>query len=151
MKITLIILSLLINFPVFANLIKPDPSMGPKKVIEIQLNALQNNNLPFEDAGITQTWEFAHPQNRLFTGPLENFKLMMKSNSYSLMINHSNHNIIFVSKELNVANYFVELIDKNGNKVGFTWTLKKVLKAGIFKDCWMTSSVSKPYPLAKST
>ena len=50
-------------------MIKPDPSISAKDVISIQLKALQINNSPFEDAGIEQTWEFAHPNNRKFTGP----------------------------------------------------------------------------------
>ena len=75
---------------------------------------------------------------------------MMKSDSYVLMLNHSNHNIIFVSENLNTAHYFVELTDKIGNKFGFTWTVKKVLIEGKFKNCWMTSGVSRPLPLAKS-
>jgi|TARA_B110000263_G_C14985293_1_gene363421 hypothetical protein len=148
--IAILFISLLFNFSVFADLIKPNPNINPEKVIKIQLDALMNNNMPYKDAGILQTWEFAHPQNRLYTGPISNFTLMMKSNPYSLMLEHANHNIIFVSKNLNIANYFVELTDKIGNKFGFTWTVKKVVASGVFKDCWMTSGVSNPLPLAKS-
>ena len=148
--ISLIIISLLFNFTVFANLIQPNPNIKPYEVIKIQLEALKENNSPYKDAGISQTWEFAHPQNRQYTGPLSNFTLMMKSDSYSLMINHIDHNILFVSKEDNTANYFVELIDKTGDKFGFTWSVKKVLNEGKFKDCWMTTGVSQPLPLAKS-
>ena len=84
------IISLLFNFSVFANLLKPDPRIKPDEVIKIQLEALKKNNSPYEDAGIIQTWEFAHPQNRQYTGPLSNFTQMMKSDSYILMINHLN-------------------------------------------------------------
>ena len=148
--VVIIFICQLFNFPSFANLVKPNPDIKPDKVIDIQLNALMNNDLPFLDAGITQTWEFAHPNNRQYTGPLSNFALMMKSDLYSSMLNHQSHKIIFVSMSKNTANYFVELTDKIGNKFGFTWTVKKVLKQGEFKDCWMTSGVSKPMPLAKS-
>ena len=148
--IPIVFISLLINFSVLGDIIKPNPSIKPENVIKIQLEALINNDIPFKDSGIVQTWEFAHPQNRKYTGPLLNFTLMMKSNPYSLMIGHSNHNIIFVSLDGNTANYFVELTDKIGNKFGFTWTVKKVLKQGKFKDCWMTSGVSAPLPLAKT-
>ena len=65
------------------------------------------------------------------------------------MLNHTSHNIIFVSNTINTSNYFVELIDKNGNKFGFTWIVEKVLIEGNFFECWMTSSVSRPLPLAK--
>ena len=148
--ITILFISLLVNFPVFSNMIQPNPSIEPEEVISIQLKALMNNNDPYEDSGISQTWAFAHPQNRQYTGPLSNFTLMMKSNSYSPMLNHSSHNIIFVSNSNDTSNYFVELTDKIGNKFGFTWTVKKVVSDGEFKDCWMTSGVSRPLPLAKS-
>ena len=148
--ILLAILSLLFNFSVLADLIKPSPQIESNDVIRIQLEALKQNDLPYKDAGISQTWEFAHPQNRIYTGPLSNFTTMMKSDSYSLMLDHSNHNIIFVSQNDNTANYFVELTDKIGNKFGFTWTVKKVLTEGNYKNCWMTSGVSRPLPLAKS-
>ena len=150
MRFILISTLILINSSVFAELVKPNPLINPLSVITIQLEALKENNSPYEDAGIEQTWEFAHPQNRQYTGPLSNFKLMMRSNSYSLMINHSNHNIIFVSIDEETANYFIEITDKIGNKFGFTWTVKKVLTQGEWLNCWMTSGVSSPMPLAKS-
>ena len=37
-----------------------------------------------------------------------------------------------------------------GNEFGFRWTVEKVTINGKFKDCWMTSGVSQPLPLAKS-
>ena len=148
--ITIIVFSLLLNLSAYAELLSPNINLNPKEVIKIQLKALMNNNLPYKDAGITQTWEFAHPQNRAFTGPLSNFTLMMKSDSYSIMIDHTSHNIILVSNEDDVSNYFVELTDKIGNKFGFTWTVKKVLIKGKYENCWMTSGVSQPMPLAKS-
>ena len=148
--ISLIIISLFFNFTVLADLIKPNPNIIPDEVIKIQLEALKENNSPYKDAGISQTWEFAHPKNRQYSGPLSNFTLMMKSDSYSLMLNHIDHNIIFVSKNDITANYFVELTDKTGDKIEFTWTVKKVLNEGKFKDCWMTTGVSQPLPLAKS-
>ena len=144
------IFSLFFNFSVLADLIKPNPSIEPNEVIKIQLKALKKNNSPYQDAGISQVWEFAHPQNRKYTGPLSTFTLMMKSNSYALMLEHTNHKIIFVSMNKNIANYFVEITDKIGNKFGFTWTIKKVLTEGNFKDCWMTSGVSRPLSLTKS-
>jgi hypothetical protein len=149
--IPIIFISLLFNFSVLGDSFKPKPNILPEEVIRIQLEALMKNNTPYQDAGISQTWEFAHPQNRKYTGPLSNFILMMKSSPYSSMLEHSKHNIIYVSNYDNTANYFVEITDKIGNKFGFTWTLKKVITKGKFKDCWMTSGVSNPLPLAKST
>ncbi len=150
-KILHIILFFLISLNLNAEMIKPDPSISAKDVISIQLKALQINNSPFEDAGIEQTWEFAHPNNRKFTGPLNNFIRMIKNPSYSMMIDHLEHNIIPVEEQDTSSYYFVELIDANGKKYGFEWTLEKVSENGEFKDCWMTVSVSRPMPLSQAS
>ena len=150
-KILYVVLFLLISLNLNADMIKPDPSISAKDVISIQLKALQINNSPFEDAGIEQTWEFAHPNNRKYTGPLNNFIRMLKNPSYSMMLDHLEHNIIPVEEEETVSYYFVELTDINGKKYGFEWTVKKVIENGKYKDCWMTIGVSTPMPLSQAS
>jgi len=150
MRIVLFLYILLSSEIVIAELLKPTPNLQPQEVISIQLNALKDNNNPYEDAGIEQTWVFAHPSNKLFTGPLSNFIKMMYSPSYVIMLNHLEHNIILVSNEANVSYFFIELTDKEGNKFGFRWIMEKVIINSEFKDCWMTIGVSKPLPIAKS-
>ena len=95
-KIILFSLFILLSKNVYGEMIKPDPSISPKEVISIQLKALQKNNLPFDDAGIEQTWEFAHPNNRMYTGPLDNFIRMIKNPSYAMMIDHIEHNLSLI-------------------------------------------------------
>ena len=146
-----IILFFLISLNLNAEMIKPNPSISAKDVISIQLKALQKNNSPFEDAGIEQTWEFAHPNNRKFTGPLNNFITMIKNPSYSMMIDHLEHNIIAVGEQETSSYYFVELTDANGKKYGFEWTVEKVNENGEFKNCWMTVGVSRPMPLSQAS
>ena len=150
-KIIVYLLLLTLSNTLYADMIKPDPSISPKEVISIQLIALQNNDLPFNDAGIEQTWEFAHPDNRAFTGPLDNFIRMLKNPSYVMMIDHLEHKIIPVQEQEMNSYYFVELIDSNGKKFGFEWTVEKVNQNGKFKDCWMTVGVSQPMPLSQAS
>ena len=134
-----------------AELLKPEPSIKPSEVISIQLTALQTNSTPFENAGIAQTWEFAHPNNREYTGPLKNFTKMMYSSSYQIMLDHQSHNITLVAEQEDMAFFFIELTDRIGNEYGFQWTLQKVLTDGQFYNCWMTIGVSRPISLAQST
>ena len=150
-KTLYVIFFFLISLNINADMIKPDPTISAKDVISIQLKALQINNSPFEDAGIRQTWEFAHPNNRKFTGPLDNFINMIKNPSYSMMIDHLEHNIIPVEEQETSSYYFVELTDVNGKKYGFEWTVEKVSENGEFKDCWMTVGVSRPMPLSQAS
>ena len=151
MRILLFIFLFFYSSNLRSELIKPNPILNPIEVVSIQLEALKNNDSPYKNAGIEQTWEFAHPSNRKFTGPLDNFIIMMNSKSYSIMLNHINHTIIPVKTSDLLSYYFVELVDKTGNKFGFQWTVKKVENNRNYIDCWMTIGVSAPIPLAKST
>ena len=81
-----------------ADLIKPSSNLKPFEVLMIQLNSLRNNNDPYKDAGIEQTWEFAHPNNKASTGPLEKFKQMIYSDSYKILISHENNKTIILKK-----------------------------------------------------
>ena len=150
MKVLIILFAIFISDTILAELLKPNPDLKPNEVVSIQLNALKDSNNPFLNAGVAQTWEFAHPSNRKYTGPLENFTKMMYAPSYVIILDHTDHNIIYVSVRDFIAHYFVEITDKEGNKFGFTWTLEKVREESEFKDCWMTVAVSQPLPLAKS-
>jgi len=133
-----------------AEILKPNSSLEPDEVISIQLLALKNNNDPYKNAGIEQTWEFAHPTNKIFTGPLSNFINMMYSDAYSIMLEHRQHEIVLVKIDTNISYFFVELMDKNNDMYGFQWIVEKVLIEGDFKDCWMTKGVSLPILLNKS-
>ena len=85
---------LLINItPTKADLKIPNSLILPADVIKIQLIGLMENNKDFKDSGIEQTWNFAHPDNKKITGPLPNFKMMIKGNSYNMLLNHLSHKI----------------------------------------------------------
>jgi hypothetical protein len=132
----------------FAELVKPNPDIKPVDVIKIQLTSLMKNNDPYLNAGIEQTWEFAHPSNRLFTGPIQKFTQMMYAPSYAVMLNHSKHDILDVKSDNNTAFFFIELTSEDGRMYGFKWTLNIVKADGPYKNCWMTTSVSTPMPLS---
>ena len=151
MRIILFFIILLIVKSTHAELLKPSPNLEPQEIISIQLKALKDNNNPYKNSGIEQTWEFAHPSNRKFTGSLSKFKKMMYSPSYKIMLDHLKHNIILISEQENVSYFFIELTDKMGNEYGVQWTVEKVTINGKFNECWMTSGVSRPLLLAKST
>ena len=77
-----------------AEMVYPNPDIAPAEVIAIQLNGLQYNDMPDADAGIRQTWAFAHPRNRAMTGPLPRFAMMLKGPGYDIMLNHASHQIM---------------------------------------------------------
>ncbi len=142
---------ILFSTSLLAELLKPTPEINPEEVVKIQLSSLMNNNEPYLNAGIEQTWEFAHPSNRAFTGPIQRFTQMMYAPSYAVMLDHKKHEIIEVKLDKNIAYFFIELTSIDGKMYGFRWTLEKVKEEGGFKDCWMTTAVSTPMPLSTSS
>ena len=132
-----------------ADLIKPNSNLKPFDVLMIQLNSLKNNNNPYKDAGIEQTWEFAHPINKTATGPLERFKQMIYSDSYKILISHENNKIIILKETPNKFVYKVYVLSKDKKKYYYIWQMEKIEREGKLKDCWMTTGVSEPIYLGK--
>jgi len=132
-----------------ADLIKPNSNLKPLDVLMIQLNSLKNNNNPYKDAGIEQTWEFAHPINKASTGPLERFKQMIYSDSYKILISHQNNKTIILKESVNKSVYKVYVLSKDKKKYYYIWQIEKVELEGNLKNCWMTTGVSDPIYLGK--
>ena len=133
-----------------ADLLKPNSSIEPSEVVKIQLIGLQKNDLGYMDSGIEQTWNFAHPNNKKVTGPLGNFKRMIKGDAYQMMLNHLSHTITQLGIDDNWAQFEVIILDKNKIYHKFNWQVEKYTEEGELKDCWLTSMVSNPIPLGSS-
>ena len=133
-----------------AEILKPSSGIKPEEVVRIQLIGLQQNDLEFKDSGIEQTWNFAHPNNKKVTGPLGNFKRMIKGDSYQMMINHLSHTITQLGSKDNWAQFEVVILDKNKIYHKFNWQVEKYTLDGDLKDCWLTTMVSNPIPLGSS-
>ena len=131
------------------NLVKPSPDINPIDVVEVQLFALQSNDET--DFGIRQTWEFAHPRNKMATGPLPRFTSMIKTPAYSILLN----NLKFETKEIfndgKTAGIAVRIEAKDNKAYTYMWTLEKILEEGPLNGNWMTSGVSSPRLLAEGS
>ena len=133
-----------------ADLLIPNSSILPAEVIKIQLVALMNNDKKFKDSGIEQTWNFAHPTNKKNTGPLTNFKMMIKGNSYQMLINHISHTSTELGSSDNWAQFEVVILDKEKIYHKFNWQVEKFTLEGPLQGCWLTTVVSNPIPLGSS-
>ena len=133
-----------------AELVKPNSEIKPSEVVKIQLLGLQKNNDEFEDSGIQQTWNFAHPNNKKATGPLDRFKRMIKGNNYQMMINHLSHTITQVRGGDSWAQFEVIILDKEKIYHKFNWQVEKYTEDGPLKNCWLTTMVSSPEALGSS-
>ena len=133
-----------------ADVIKPNNGIEPYQVVKIQLRSLKNNDDPFKNAGIEQTWEFAHPNNKKFTGPLERFKTLLSSESYKMLLNHIDHNIIEVKTTDSLASYEVTILGEGKNYYKFRWMVEKYNSDGPLKDCWFPTAGAQPVSLGSS-
>ena len=133
-----------------ADLLIPNNSILPAEVVKIQLVALMDNDKKYEDSGIEQTWNFAHPTNKKNTGPLPNFKMMIKGNSYQVLINHISHTVTELGSSDNWAQFEVVILDKEKIYHKFNWQVEKFTLEGPLEGCWLTTVVSNPIPLGSS-
>ena len=151
MKNVIVLLILLVFSKIsFAdNLVKPSPDINPIDVVEVQLFALQSNDE--SDFGIRQTWEFAHPRNKMATGPLPRFTSMIKTPAYSILLN----NLKFETREIfndgKTAGIAVRIEAKDNKAYTYMWTLEKIIEEGPLNGIWMTSGVSSPRLLAEGS
>tara|TARA_B100000029_G_scaffold394686_1_gene392230 strand:- start:356 stop:817 length:462 start_codon:yes stop_codon:yes gene_type:complete len=150
-KIFILFFIILIHFSnVKAELKEPSNIILPIQVVEIQLSSLMKNDQPYKDSGIEQTWKFAHPNNKKYTGPIEKFKMMLKGESYSMLLNHIDNQIKEVFKSEEIATFEVTILDIEKKYYKFKWQVEKYSKEGPLKDCWLTTAVSQPIEMSSS-
>ena len=143
----LIFFSLFSSHETLAELLKPNNELKPFDVVKIQLSALKNNNKPYKNAGIEQTWEFAHPSNKKFTGPLSRFIQLLNNEGYNILLNHMEHKIVEIFKSEKKFIYEVTILDGEKNFFKYNWQIEKFLNVGSLNNCWLTTTVSLPISL----
>ncbi len=128
-----------------ADLLGPDPARAPEDVVRIQLEALRDNHVPTPDAGIRQTWELAHPNNKRLTGPLPRFAQMIKGQAYRPLIDHVTHEIEELAATPQEVAFKVTVETTDGTVFEYLWAVGLVLE-GPTEGAWMTTSVAPPRP-----
>lgn len=149
LKFSILITFLNFSFS-YSEILKPNYTIKPKQVVKIQLDGLKSNDSSYKDKGIEQTWEFAHPNNKIFTGPLDRFKQMLKGESYKMLLNHEDHKISEVYSDQNKAIFEVVVMDSEKKYFRFKWQVERYLQSGPLENCWLTTVVSAPIPLGSS-
>ena len=140
-KILILLILILLNTSVYAELTEPNKKLEPYDVVKIQLEALKNNNK--DDNGIKQTWLFAHPDNKKITGPYERFRIMIYGQQYKFLLNHSSHKINLITNSQNRFIYRIEILSDKKQLFFYEWHVQKGSEEKC-KNCWFTSAVSIP-------
>ena len=143
MKNIFIFFLLFLSLSTLANAknIKPKANLSSEEVILIQLNALKNNDT--NDSGIEQTWLFAHPKNKLVTGPYPRFRIMLYDPHYQILLNHKSHSINLIQSDDKKFVYGVNVVSKDNQNFFYEWHIEKGTEENC-NNCWFTSAVSYP-------
>ena len=116
----------------------PNPELKANEIVSLQLMAMQQND--FSNHGIEITYRFASPQNKVQTGPLSRFIMLVKNPAYRPLLNHLDATFINLKVEGNVAIQEVIITTSKGTRKGFRFLLS-LQQGEQFKDCWMTDAV----------
>jgi len=116
----------------------PNPELLANEIVSLQLMAMQQNDV--SNHGIEITYRFASPQNKVQTGPLSRFIMLVKNPAYRPLLNHLDATFLNLKVEGNVAIQEVIITTSKGTRKGFRFLLS-LQQGEQFKDCWMTDAV----------
>jgi hypothetical protein len=118
---------------------RPAPDLGPGEVVRIQVEALGNNDQPYDGAGIETAFRFASPANKRATGPIEAFRRLVQSPRYRPMIDHETATFSKVEAGDDRALRGV-IVRSDGRAVGYLFRLRRT-DTEACSGCWMTDAV----------
>ena len=121
----------------------PNDIFSSIEVVELQMSSLQTNTKN-NNSGIYQCWLFAHPENKKYTGPFNNFKRMISDTSYKILLNSTKFKVKLLNENKNNATYSVNVDAYDNKRYNLIWVLEKASISQDCKNCWMTTSVTQP-------
>ena len=119
---------------------EPSPDLSPEAVVRIQVEALQANDEPHDDAGIATAFRFASPGNRAATGPLARFSAMVHGPAYRDLLGSERATYGPMVFEGDEAAQAVTLVHADGRRALYVFALSRQ-RGGPYDGCWMTDAV----------
>ncbi len=121
----------------------PSPELTPRQVVWAQVQSLRDSVT--EPDKVKICFEFASPENRQLTGPIERFASMVATAPFDRLANSEKF-------ELGPTEYFnqraavpVMTIDQEGNHLVFQFMLRQQEQSP-YQGCWMTEGVMPMVP-----
>lgn len=118
--------------------LRPTCDRPPELVVAIQVNALRYND-PQVNEGINTTFQFASPENRAASGPLDNFVTLITT-QYEPLLNAETVTYGPLSRQNGTASQRITVETSDGLRQSYTWRLERQ-SGGEYDGCWLTSSV----------
>ena len=132
-----------LNFNKVYSDVLPNDIFSSAEVVELQMTSLQTNS-KINNSGIYQCWLFAHPENKKYTGPFNNFKSMISETSYNVLLNSLKFKTKLLSKNEKITKFSVDVDAYDNKRYNLTWVLEKAYLNKDCMNCWMTTSVTQP-------
>lgn len=120
--------------------LQPNVEYSPEQVVQFQVEALAQNNVPHSNAGIELAYRFASPSNKAAIGSLYRFALVVYNPFYRPLLNHQTANYGTIHIEGDTAIQLVFLTTAHGNRLGYLFKLSRQ-QGGHYNGCWMTDEV----------
>ena len=134
---------ILININKAISDVLPNDLFSSVEVVELQMSSLQTNSIK-NNSGIYQCWLFAHPENKKYTGPFDNFKRIISDTSYKILLNSTKFKIRLLDENQEMAKYSVDVDAYDNKRYNLSWILERAKLDQNCKNCWMTTSVTQP-------
>ncbi len=128
--------------------VRPDKSLAPHEVIRIQLMALQQNDK--HDSGVITVFNFSSPVNKMYLGPINHFRMMVRDPAYNSMLNFKKYKAGQLVTTGDMAYQLVIITGQDGQQTPFLFILARQHR-GAFKGCWMTEGVARMEPQAQTS
>lgn len=119
--------------------LQPHPSLSPREVVQLQLDALREVDRPTKDAGFETVFRFTSPENREQTGPLPRFSAMIR-NGFGELINFKSARLLSPVQQGERLLVPVEITSLAGRTVRYIFVLRRQLQSP-YQGCWMTDGV----------
>lgn len=119
---------------------EPSPDLEPDEVVKIQLDALQNDDLTPDNAGVRAAFRFASPENREQTGPIDRFIRLVKNPLYTPLIGFERAEVGIMLILGDYAQQRVRVMNAKKGAATYVFTLSRQYAAP-YEGCWMTDNV----------
>lgn len=120
--------------------LKPDKALTPQQVVQIQLRALQQNDQ--SDSGVITVFNFSSPRNKLYLGPINHFRVLVREPNYRSILNFKSYKKGQLVTTGNTAYQLVVIKGQDGQQEVYMFILSKQ-RRGSYKGCWMTEGIAR--------
>ncbi len=120
---------------------RPDPALSPDEAVDLQLDALRSNDVPYRDSGIETLFSFTSSPVQRAVGPLARFADLVHGPHYRSLVDFERVGTTPVEIDGEYATQEVTVVDSLGRERVYEFRLVRQ-HGGVRDGCWLTEAVS---------